>query len=115
MRKGLSLPIEMIVIVAVAVLVLVVIAAFFVGGTSPLGQVGDVTAFSAGCDKLRLQGCSSSVSTSTLLIDGYTAPKRSVVETPEGSLLRACYNLNRITKTDNAEAECRVACGCPPA
>lgn len=115
MRKGLSLPIEMIVIVAVAVLVLVVIAAFFVGGAGRLGGVGDAVAFASGCDKLRLNDCSAGVSTSSIAIDGYREPKRSSFESPEvpGTLLRACYNSGRVLAADTAERDCRVACGCP--
>ena len=118
-RKGLALPIEMIVIVAIAVLVLVVIAAFFVGGIGQLSVVGDGSAFGTGCDRLRLVGCE--VDPNVINIGEYNEPQKSSLDpgSTRGSLQRACYNLNRIVDTSihpqsySAAQQCRVACGCP--
>jgi hypothetical protein len=131
-RKGLALPIEMIVIVAIAVLVLVVIAAFFVGGVGRLGAVGDGSAFGTGCDRLRTLGCTASPN--SVGIENYGEPARSAYDgatlgipvppqgekgpaSATGTLLRACYNLNRIILPHpsllDSDAQCRIACGCP--
>lgn len=57
-RKGISLPINMVVILAVAVLVLVVVAAFFVLQTGQSGQtIRDQDAWASGCANAIAQGC----------------------------------------------------------
>ncbi len=59
-KKGISLPINMIVILAVAILVLVLISAFFLnsaGGNQT--KLGDQSAWSAGCAQAIASGCTS--------------------------------------------------------
>ncbi len=59
-RKGISLPVEMIVIIALAVIVLLAAGAFFIAGWLP-GQVStiDTQAWSNGCGMVKLRGCTS--------------------------------------------------------
>jgi len=109
MKKGISLPIEMIVIIAIAVLVLVVIAAFFVGGAGKLGTTSDVTAFGEGCQRWVTIGCSGSEI--GVLIPNYNPTGN----TPNGdTLATACtrmgYLPNQLLNVPNG---CRARCGCP--
>ena len=116
-RKGIALPIEMIVIVAVAVLVLVVISTFFIGGLRPLGQTGDAQAFADGCQQLTLLNCNAN--TAGIALSNYNEPRKNTMDasSTDGSLLRACYNLGRIIATHpqgySPEQQCRIQCACP--
>lgn len=57
-KKGISLPVEMIVIIAIAVLVLVVIAAFFAGGFGGgTSTITDQAALAKGCGIWKMRGC----------------------------------------------------------
>ena len=59
-RKGLELPINMIIILAVAVLVLVLLSAFFLGGASKsTSSISDTTAWGNGCAAAIASGCSA--------------------------------------------------------
>jgi len=110
MKKGISLPIEMIVIIAIAVLVLVVIAAFFVGGFGKLpGGLSDNAAFAAGCNLLRTtHNCATDPSQIT--VPNYKPPGYTTDQT----LGMACTNLGYSVVPDaEGRIPCRVACGCP--
>jgi len=108
MKKGISLPIEMIVIIAVAVLVLVVIAAFFIGGAGKLSTTGDADAFGRGCQILRNLNCPLS-SVSSIAISGYT-PSGGAPAT----LATACQMIRPECLMTGVldDACCRMACGC---
>lgn len=89
MRKGISLPVEMIVIIALAVIVLLAAGAFFIGGIGPnQGQVTDVTAWQRACGTLKLRGCSATVfaDLNTMVVQGYDPDKNGV----DNSALDAC-------------------------
>ena len=111
-KKGLELPINMIVVVAIAVLVLVVVAAFFAGR---LGQgTGDIAlegAFSQGCNTLRtIHNCAAS-SISLINVRGYTPPGSDPASFPNGdSFSDIC--LRKGFDTADGGATCAKACGC---
>lgn len=113
-RKGISLPIEMIVVIAIAVLVLVVIAAFFVGGAGQLSQVQHQQAFAQGCNALRFtyncnEGNVPATTTGAVGIDAIIIPNyKPLGVTSDQSLSVACTNIGY--GTANA---CKTACGCP--
>ena len=106
-RKGIYLPIEMIIIIAIAVLVLIVLVAFFVGGFGSGGSsINHQQAFGQGCSRLKFTfDCSPSVNTGDIKIPGYT----SAGETTSKSLADACQALGY---TDTSNPTCREACGC---
>jgi len=108
-RKGISLPVEMIVIIAVAVLVLVVIAAFFAGGFGPqVNTIGAQAALTKGCNtwKVRSASCDTSILDS-IRVSGYD-PTGKESASGGAKLLYACNVLGYSTSAD-----CATACGCP--
>ena len=104
-RKGLSLPIEMIVIVAIAVLVLVVIAAFFIGGMKPLDQISEQQALQKGCIILKTtENCAGNDALlQNIIIPGY----RPSGATVDSNLYKACENNGY-----PGWIKCKAACGC---
>jgi hypothetical protein len=105
MKKGISLPIEMIVIIAIAVLVLVVIAAFFVGGTSPLQRTAIDQAFSGLCAQ-QITVCGASPA--TISVSGiYDIDPADGTLDPTTTLARVC-----VLKGIISDSACRRACGC---
>ena len=107
-KKGISLPIEMIIIIAIAVLVLIVLAAFFIGGFGGAGSsINHQQAFGQGCSRLKFtHDCSLSIDTSDIKIPSYFAPGET---TNPKSLDDACRALGY---TDTSNPTCREACGC---
>jgi len=74
LRKGISLPVEMIVIIAIAVLVLVVIVTFFVGGAgSQIGLISDQDALARGCTSFAINYNCNVGRISEVQISGYKA------------------------------------------
>jgi FlaG/FlaF family flagellin (archaellin) len=110
MKKGISLPIEMIVVIAIAVLVLVVIAAFFVGGTSPLRTTGVDQAFGALCAQ-QMTRCG--VAPSSIFVQNvYDLDQNGQIDAVT-TLSDVCL-LKGIVSTGGAAGDpCRKACGCP--
>ncbi len=109
-RKGISLPIEMIVIIAVAVLVLVVIAAFFAGGFG--GGSESISANAAlvkGCSTWKIRSADCSADMSTINIPGYNPTGIDSLKTKGDTLKTACTSLGYTL------ADCKIACGCPSA
>ena len=105
MKKGISLPIEMIVVIAIAVLVLVVIAAFFVGGTSPLQRTAIDQAFAGLCAQ-QITVCGASPSTISVSLVYDIDPADGTMDTTT-TLARVC-----ILKGITSEVACKRACGC---
>ena len=102
MKKGLELPINMIVIIAIAVLVLVVIAAYFASQTGGGFQsINDLKALGDGCQKWLQTQCSESYGAIT--IRNY----RPLGEGTDQSMSVAC------TRNDLTEDQCKTRCGCP--
>ena len=107
MKKGMELPINMIVIIALAVLILVIITAFT---TSQVGQgVGNIDverAFAAACTKLRAQSCvDTALTTITENVQGFPTAQ---------SLIDLCTRKGFVDAigTTSATAACKAACGC---
>ena len=103
-KKGLALPIEMIVIVAIAVLVLVVVAAFFIGGFGKTSSISASEALSRGCVTWKTTSANCATATSDISIQGYD---------PNGdgnpnTLSDACNSLGY-----TIDATCKQACVCP--
>ncbi|MEM7813767.1 MAG: type II secretion system protein [Candidatus Aenigmatarchaeota archaeon] len=110
MKKGISLPIEMIVVIAIAVLVLVVIAAFFVGGTRPLAGAQIEQAYGRLCS-MQLQMCGADPS--TIAVSGvYDLDQDGVVD--DTTTLADVCALKGISVTTTTQGNpCRKSCGCP--
>ena len=118
MKKGLSLPIEMIVIVAIAVLVLVVIAAFFTGGFMPTGdKIAIQNAFTQGCNYVRsVKNCVFEDFNINVQLAGDSGPQpTSFSNICAAQLGRG--TINKATRTAGSNFvtpdDCLVACGCP--
>jgi hypothetical protein len=112
MKKGISLPIEMIVIIAIAVLVLVVIAAFFIGGAGKLGTTNDVTAFGEGCQRWVTIGCG--ISENGINVPGYNPTGSSMYTDTGDSLATACTRMGYTVGAPKSNPNsCRARCGCP--
>lgn len=109
MKKGLSLPIEMIVIIAIAMLVLVVVAAFFVGGFGGGNAVTIEAAFQSGCNRLRLENCNYD-GISSMTIPGYKVFGDSITTgTPQDAVtMQKICDLKKYSSI-----LCARACGCP--
>ena len=108
--KGISLPIEMIIIIAIAVLVLVVVAAFFIGGFSKTGTIGDSEAFGKACQIARSNNCVWAKTT----IDGYTPAGGGTVTTETACLkIHTECNQGSLQQGDTIDKCCQRACGCP--
>src|SRR3989338_2522528 len=112
MKKGLELPINMIVVIAIAVLVLVVVAAFFAGR---LGQgTNDInlqSAFGTGCNALRSSyNCAGDLS----FMVNYQESGSTNTQT---SFARICLLSGYADTSSYAAGSCKKACGCaaPPA
>ena len=104
-RKGMSLPIEMIVVIAIAVLVLVVIVAFFIGGIGPqISRMSDQDAIAQGCTKAG----ACLIPWETNRIPGYNATCGG----ESGNTLKiVCCKLGYLD-----QSECKInACRCSPA
>lgn len=106
-KKGLSLPINLIVILAIAILVMVVIAAMFVMYTGQAGSsLSDSTAWSQGCQTVRQRGCLSTDFTGTT---AYKVPNyRPSGGTTDESILVACQRFFADTTLDGTT--CRTKC-----
>ncbi|MBI5133610.1 MAG: hypothetical protein HZA83_02755 [Thaumarchaeota archaeon] len=123
MRKGIALPVEMIVIVAIAVLVLVVIAAFFTGGVvGPFSQIELTNAFNKGCDIYRsVESCSGLLS--GVIITGYTKGQSSntvvsnpaaisLSSTPPAVTLDDVCKMKGLNTANDGKSDCAKVCGC---
>ena len=103
-KKGLELPVNMIIVIAIAVLVLVVIAAFFAGRFG--GGAIDIQreqALSDACQKAFVGGCKLEVKDYNLK---YNDPALGSEKT-QVSVLDICG----VKNLDSAQ--CRQRCGCP--
>ena len=105
-RKGISLPVEMIVIIALAVIVLLAAGAFFAINFIP-GQATteDFSAWERGCSIWKLRGCSSNINPSEIIVTGYDYNK----DNKDDSALDAC---KRALSTSNAQV-CFETCCAP--
>lgn len=57
-RKGISLPIEMVIIIAISVIVLLAIIAYFVGNIGTMNKrLGDTEAWNQACAMIKNRGC----------------------------------------------------------
>ncbi len=109
MKKGLSLPINLIVILAIAILVMVVVAAFFVMSTgSTFSGISDQQAWNSGCSMAKLRGCIESDfgSTTPLYVDGYD-PKKNDIKDVNG---HSTCSQETISRTDCSDDTLRMAC-----
>ena len=111
-KKGLELPINMIVVIAIAVLVLVVVAAFFAGrlgsGTNDIALEG---AFSQGCNTLRtIYNCAPD---SPVEVRGYAPPGTAVVpgQTPVSNFFGSGNSICALKGLPESNI-CARACGC---
>lgn len=103
MKKGISLPIEMIVIIAIVMLVLVVLAAFFLYQFPTFAAgITDNTAFSTGC-RTMVSTYNCAVDPVTIIVPNYRPPGTTMDQT----LAVAC------TRLQIPAASCRIQCGCP--
>jgi len=110
MKKGISLPIEMIVVIAIAVLVLVVIAAFFVGGTGSLDTRVE-QAFGGLC---AMQMTSCGVDPSAIQVTNLYDLNKDNVPDAITTLAEVCGRKGISAIPDLTGANpCRRACGCP--
>jgi len=117
MKKGLSMPLELIVVIAVAVLVLVVVAAMFSGA---LGS-GDRTlklakAFDDGCGKLRsVYNCDNDkINKVAINLDSKIDPSDNNIDNIY-HLSEICAKKSlawRTAATTGTLSECALACGC---
>jgi hypothetical protein len=106
-RKGISLPVEMIVIIAIAVLVLVVIAAFFAGGFGPpTNTIVAQAAFSQGCNTWKIRSSDCSMNPNQITISSYNPDGKA--NSGDENLAKACQVLGYPLQSD-----CARACGCP--
>jgi len=117
MKKGLSLPIEMIVIVAVAVLVLVVIAAFFTGGFMPTGdKIAIQNAFTQGCNYIRsVQNCNPNARdfTVSIKLSGDNSPQQYSFNSVCDIQLGKASGKPSTSTSRTIDNDCLRACGCP--
>jgi len=107
MKKGMELPVNIIVIIAIAVLVMVAIAAFFVTGFwKPVDSINEVTAFSSGCENLRsIYQCKAS-NVNKVMLAGYS---------PSGTTNAKCSLGYLCGKRGASDAiQCAKLCGCLP-
>lgn len=106
-KKGLELPINMIIVIAVAVLVLVVVAAYFSAQTGGgFSSINLEAAFTQGCSALRSAYACNPLSVGTVTIPGY---KTTATDTATHYLSELC-TAKGITPGDNTA--CARACGC---
>ncbi len=111
-KKGISLPINLIVILAIAILVMVVVAAFFVGvfGPSTAGISLDKS-LSEACQKWRtLYACADTAKSEVKAL--YQAP--SEASPTEHTVLDLCTKKGWLTGPGGVD-ECKRGCGCPGA
>jgi len=117
MKKGLSLPIEMIVIVAVAVLVLVVIAAFFTGGFMPTGdKIAIQNAFTQGCNYIRsVQNCDPNAGDFpvSIKLSGDNSPQQYSFNSVCDIQLGKASGKPSTLVSGIISNDCLRACGCP--
>ncbi len=109
MKKGLELPLNMIVLIAIAVLVLVVVAAYFASQTGQGFQtINDLQALNTGCQLWLSNGCSGSAD--TIIIRDY----KPLAATTDQALSVACERngLDATTGLTRSGA-CGRRCGCP--
>ena len=108
-RKGISLPVEMIVIIALAVIVLLAIGAFFAGGIlNPTTQSADVNAWASGCGMMKLRGCiltDFTANLDTLTVAGYDVNKDGVDE----SAFTACKRATGYSTVADCHIDCCLA------
>ena len=110
-KKGLELPINMIVVIAIAVLVLVVVAAFFagrLGGGSD--EIALNSAFNNGCNTLRFAHSCDVNSMSTIRVRGYAPPGQAV--TSDGWPFSGGTDSICQRKGYFNDADCARVCGC---
>ena len=104
MKKGISLPIEMIVIIAIAVLVLVVIAAMFIGGVKL--NTADQAAYGSLCLAM-MSDCTKDPS--AVSITGvFDVNQDGKIDTTDVARLDVICG-----KKGLDTSACRRACGCP--
>ncbi|MBI3190709.1 hypothetical protein HYZ41_03320 [archaeon] len=103
MKKGLELPINMIVVIAIAVLVLVVVAAVFSGNfLSGTNTITAQVAWANGCNQARARGCAVN-DFGTLNVAGYDPDGDKV----DNTLLSACQ---AVFGSDYTVATCKAKC-----
>ena len=102
MKKGLELPINMIVIIALAVLILVIVTAFTTSQVGAgVGSIGLEAAFASSCTTYRNNGCTGSLSS--------VAYAKDVQGLKKGmTLAEMC------TQKGIEAAKCSETCGCLP-
>ena len=118
MKKGLSLPINLIVILAIAILVMVVVAAFFVGAVTPgIGGISLDSALGKACQVWRdTYACSDDAITIKNVKykeKGDAAPKDYSVE--KLCEIKGWSESRTVGTGANAVTvnECKRNCGCP--
>ena len=110
MRKGISLPINLVVILAIAVLVLVVVAAFFILSTSSgFGSIATEQAYATGCQRL-LQAEKCDKAASEVIIDGYNPTNDPANREIGDTLLTACRR--KFSDGTFSDGRCKQTCGC---
>lgn len=109
MKKGLSLPIEMVIILIIVIIVLAVVAAFFLSsGGGGIQGIGDSAALSRACNIMVSNGCTNTWKTDTnswnTPIQGYT------VNGNPGKISDACQRA--LSLTTNLQDKCfQYCCG----
>ena len=133
MKKGLELPINILVIVAVAVIVLLGVVALFLTGFSPLGQQlqNQNAAKNQACAELLGKGCT--VNTQSIRINDFDANGDGTlmagtsfswdniddyVENEDGNEIPSINNRDNLASlcaykyNIQSELECKALCGC---
>ncbi len=106
MRKGISLPVEMIVIIALAVIVLLAAGAFFAVGFMPgAGQTEDVAAWQRACGTMKLRGCTLTdftTNANSITVPGYDSNK----DGSDDFVLVACQRATGYTSATDCHKDC---------
>ncbi len=112
-KKGLELPINMIVVIAIAVLVLVVVAAFFagrLGGGSD--EIALNAAFNNGCNTLRFAEQCNPSNIGNVKVRGYAPPGVDASQYTDGWPFFGGTDGICQRKGYSTESQCARVCGC---
>lgn len=112
MKKGIELPINVLVVVAVAVIVLIGMVALYMAGFFPFQKgIGSDAAKNAACNKLLRQN-NCAIDTNTIKVN-FDADNDGVIGGGGDTLENLCINYYGCTGSDtDKEICCKKLCGC---
>lgn len=107
-RKGISLPIDMLVILAIAVIILIAVVAVFMGVFNPFANNQQLRAnFNNACSPWANTGCSGNAP------DAACTAAKGVVLSTDTEVSKCKDDADTSTEAKTARNSVRTGCGCP--